>query len=113
MKNKTSFLLLVISSIILLLFAGCRATNKPVSFYVFSDTHCIDTITRYNVLDSMIADANTLYQQDYPVSKRHLKKQRPKSLCFFYAEVFVQNARLARKTKLILNCCFPNTIKRL
>jgi predicted phosphodiesterase len=80
MNYKTSLLLLFISSIILLVFANCRATNKPVSFYVFSDTHCLDTITRYNVLDSMIAEANTLYQQDFPVSKKHLKSQKPKGV---------------------------------
>lgn len=78
MHNKKISHHLICLSIILLI-SGCTA-SKPFSFYVFSDTHCLDSLNRNEVLDSMILDANTLYTQDFPDTLGHLKKQNSKGL---------------------------------
>jgi hypothetical protein len=61
-------------------FSGCKAVNRSTVFYVFSDTHCIDSLNRYEVLDSMIGEANNLYFKSLPDTLSYLKKQKPKGL---------------------------------
>jgi cytolysin (calcineurin-like family phosphatase) len=60
--------------------SACKASNKSTSFYVFSDTHCLDSLDRHAVLDSMVGEANSLSLQDFPDTLKHLKKQKPKGL---------------------------------
>ena len=78
--NKKAGSLLPLMLPIIMLLAGCRATNEPVSFFVFSDTHCLDSLNRHEVLDSMIAEANNLHLKEFPDSLKHLKKQNSKGL---------------------------------
>jgi cytolysin (calcineurin-like family phosphatase) len=59
---------------------GCKGTGKAFSFYVFSDTHCLDSLDRYQVLDSMITEANTLHLKDFPDSLNYLRKLKPRGL---------------------------------
>lgn len=77
-KSIFSFYLGILSA--LLFLVGCKSTNKTFSFYVFSDTHLDGTPTRFDVNDSMITEANNLYEKDFPDSLRYLKKQKPKGV---------------------------------
>lgn len=49
----------------LLLATGCY---KPFAFCVFSDTHCLDSLNRFDILDSMVQDVNTLSKNDLSIA---------------------------------------------
>lgn len=59
---------------------ACNQSRRNFTFYVFSDTHLTGDHNRYLVNDSMIREANNLYQQDFPDSLSHLKRQKPKGV---------------------------------
>jgi predicted phosphodiesterase len=77
-KSKSLFAIVIFSA--LLIMAGCKASNKAISFYVFSDTHLLNTQNRYDVIDSMITEANSLYLKDFPDTLSYLKKQKSKGI---------------------------------
>lgn len=62
------------------LFISCIKTSKQLQFYVFSDTHCMDTPLRYRILDSMITDVNTVHKQPLPSDLKKQKRTQPKGL---------------------------------
>ena len=80
MKKRSYKVSPAITVVIFLLIVGCKTTNKTFSFYVFSDVHCLDSLNRHDVLDSMITEANNLYLVNFPDSLKHLKKQRSKGI---------------------------------
>lgn len=67
-------------SLLCALCLGCMTSSKQLQFYVFSDTHCLDTLSRYHILDSMITDVNTVHQEDLPLGYDHLVRISPKGL---------------------------------
>lgn len=65
---------------VLVCMSGCMRSSKQLQFYVFSDTHCMDTLSRYHILDSMIADVNTVHREKFPQGYQHLPETKPLGL---------------------------------
>ncbi|MEO6136300.1 MAG: metallophosphoesterase [Ginsengibacter sp.] len=80
--NKRTALLysVVLYLLFALVISGCKTSNKAFTFYVFSDTHLTGDQKRFLINDSMITEANNLYQQAFPESLSNRKKQKPKGV---------------------------------
>ncbi len=63
MHNRFLVLLWLIAS------TALSSCNRYLSFYVFSDTHCMDSLQRYEILDTMITEANALAKTISPAPR--------------------------------------------
>ncbi len=66
---------IIFLALLWILVCCSSACNRPVSFYVFSDTHCMDSLRRYAILEEMVQEANQLAEAPSPdtlwVKPRH------------------------------------------